>query len=82
MENPNQQEPAINTKNSFIKHGQQGGTTLCQQCRTNPATHKVPTMKGGFFRWKCESCFNKKVSSGFKNVKPRRDQPVHPRDRD
>jgi len=39
----------------------------CQQCRVNPASHKVPTSNGQGFRWKCESCFKRLAPSGFKD---------------
>jgi hypothetical protein len=42
-------------------------TPNCQQCRINPATHKVPTANGKSFRWKCESCFKRLAPMGFKN---------------
>jgi len=38
----------------------------CQQCRVRLAAHKVPTQKGGNYRWKCETCFKKLAPSGFK----------------
>ena len=39
----------------------------CQQCRVRPALHKVPTNKGGTFRWKCKTCFERSAPSGFKD---------------
>jgi len=42
-------------------------TRNCQSCKVNPAKHKVPTAKGNGFRWKCEACFKKIGTSGFKD---------------
>jgi hypothetical protein len=39
---------------------------ICQQCRVRPAEYKTPTLSGKGFRWKCELCFKRLGSSGFK----------------
>ena len=39
----------------------------CQQCRVNPGLHKVLTSKGNAFRWKCQSCFKRTGTYGFKD---------------
>ena len=38
---------------------------VCQQCRVRPAEHKVLTVKGNAYRWKCDSCFKRLGNSGF-----------------
>lgn len=55
----------VNTKNYSVQ--EMPNTPICQQCRVKPAEHKVPTMKGDGFRWKCEICFKKTGTSGFKD---------------
>lgn len=38
---------------------------VCQQCRLRPAEHKVLTVKGNAYRWKCDNCFKRLGTSGF-----------------